>query len=194
MGLIPSFADGGTGISVASVGNLIKRKLESTWDASKTAMNIRYDGSKKEIYFDSSNQDFKADKAMGRPVVVRVQTQRTVYRDLEIGNVMIRYLARPVIHVFAYDVAATTNSEVSDLLEDMAQYIRAWVQEDPSRFHADGIHSLVGVEDNWIPNNGDPNWHHWIMVCEAEFEMRRDVDTEAPEFMDFEFIDGEFLR
>lgn len=157
------------------MGNIIKNKLESTWDVSKTAHNIRYDGTKKEIYFDSSNQDFPASQTVNRPIVVRVHSQRTLHEDLEIGLTMIRYRSRPVIHVFAYDVTATKDGEVSDLLEDMVQYIRRFIAENLTGFQADGLHSVVGIEDNYIPNNGDPNWHHWMMQLEVEYEMRRVV-------------------
>lgn len=193
MPLYPSFPDGGVGISTRSLSNIIKTRLEATYDASKTAMNIRYDGTKKEIYFDSSNQDFPASQAKNRPIVVRVSGGRTIEEGLEIGLFNIRYRARPVIHVFAYDPTATTNGEVSDLLEDMAQYIRRWVAEDPYRLQPDGIHSIQGAENQYIPNNGDPNWHHWMFTLDVEYEMVRAIETDLEEFVPSEFVEGEFV-
>jgi len=192
MPLVPSFPDGGTGISRYSIGNIIKKKLQTTWDVTKTGTSVvRYDATKKDVFFDSSNQDFPANKAMNRPVVIRVQSSRTLHSDLEIGMVQIRYQSRPVIHVYAYDVQATVDGQISDLLEDVVMYVKQWISEDPRRFQIDGIHSVVGLEDNYIPNNGDPNWHHWMFVLEVEYEMRREPD-EPDEFDPDEFIPDEF--
>lgn len=159
-------------------------------------MNILYEAGptgKREIYFDSSNQDFPASQTRNRPIVIRVSSGRTQMRDLEIGLFNIRFIARPAIHVFAYDPTATTNGEVSDLLEDMVQYIRRWVAEDPYRLQPDGIHSISMLEDVYIANNGDPNWHHWMMTLDVEYEMIRFVDTDLPEFVPSEFVEEEFL-
>ena len=193
MGLTPSFPDGGVGVTRKSLSNLIKTHLETTYDPSKTFMNIRYDGSKKEIYFDSSNNDFPASQTKNRPIVVRVNSGRRLIRDLEIGLFNIRFSARPTIHVFAYDPNATTAGEVSDLLEDMVQYITRWVAEDPYRLQPDGIHCITMLEDQYISNNGDPNWHHWMMTLDVEYEMIRFVDTDLPEFVPSEFVESEFV-
>ena len=193
MPLIPSFPDGGTGVSRYSVGNIIKKKLQATWDVTKTGPSaIRYDATKKDVYFDSSNNDFPADKAMGRPVVIRVQTSRTLYQDLEIGMVQMRFISRPVIHVYAYDVKATQDGQISDLLEDAVRYVKNWISDYPTRFQPEGIHSVVGLEEDYQPNNGgDTNWHHWWFRLQVEYEMRREPDT-PEQFDPDEFVPGEF--
>lgn len=192
MPLVPTFPDGGTGISRYSIGNLIKKKLQLTWDVTKTGPSaVRYDAGKKDVYFDSTNNDFKADKVMNRPVVIRIQSSRTEHYDLDIGMTHLRFLSRPVIHVFAYDVKATVDGQISDLLEDVVMYIRGWISDYPTRFQGAGIHSVVGLEDNYQSNDGDPNWHHWWFRLEVEYEMRR-VPDNPEEFDPDEFIPEEF--
>jgi hypothetical protein len=159
-----------TGIKTLAIGRIIKEALESTWTPAKTSMNILAS----EIFFEWSNQNLD-DKSVPdtRNIVVRVHSGRTLQSDLEIGINTITYRGRPTIHVYALDYKATDAGEGSDLVEDMAQYIRQWVADNATGLQSKGIHSLVGAEENWVPNNADPNWHHWTIQLETEYELRR---------------------
>ena len=169
MPLEPTFPTA-EGINKYSIGRLIASRLESTWDPTKTSMNILAS----EIFFESKNNDLSdKDVPDTRNIVVRVQSGRTRWTDLEIGINTIAYASAPMIHVYALDPKAADNGEMSDLAEDMAQYIRRFITENTSGFQDVGIHSLYGMEDNWIPNNDDSNWYHWVLVLQVEYEMRR---------------------
>jgi hypothetical protein len=159
------------GIKTKSIGNIISSRLESTYDRTKTTMDI----DPKHFYWDSSNQDLPASITGTKNIIVRVHSGRTQHTDLEIGVNTIRYIARPSIHVFAKDPQATIDRKVSDLAEDVAQYIRAFIADNVSGFQNEGIHSVVGLFDEWVPNNGDINWHHWKLELSVEYEMRRTV-------------------
>lgn len=158
------------GIKVKPLGQIIAQKLQSTWDQTKTSNTILAT----EVWFEWSNQDL-TDKSVpdNRNYVIRVFSGRRVASDLEIGNATLTYRATPVIHLYCLDPGATRDGESSDIAADIAQYLINFFADNVSGFQDQGIHSVVMAEDNWLPNNEDPNWHHWILQLIVTYEMRR---------------------
>lgn len=175
MPLTPTFTPAPSangGIKVKPLGQIIAQRLESTWDPTKTISTPQIQAS--EIWFEWSNQDL-SDKSIpdNRFNVIRVFSGRRVASDLEIGVATLTYRATPVIHLYVQDSDATEKGIASDTAADIAQYLINFFADNVHGFQDEGIHEVIMAEDNWLANNDDPNWHHWILQLIVNYEMRR---------------------
>lgn len=173
MPLEPTFTPAPTangGIKVKPLGQILAQRLESTWNPAKTTNNILAT----EVWFEWSNQDL-SDKSVpdNRHYVVRVFSGRRVASDLEVGVNTLTYRATPTIHLYCQDPDSTEKGEASDIAADIAQYLINFFADNVHGFQDEGIHEVIMAEDNWIPNNADPNWHHWVLQLIVNYEMRR---------------------
>lgn len=163
---------GGTdgGIEKKSIARIICDRLRTTWPVPPTFPDVKT----LDVWFDYTQNDLKPENIpQSRFVLIRVFSGRTAHRDMEPGIFTQRFEGRPSIHVFVRDNRATLDGKTSPVLERLASYILGYMSDNVSGFQNEGIHYIEKLESDFIPNTMAPDYHHWYILFNANWEMYR---------------------